>query len=338
MIAEEETTLQAVSTAPPSQLQIRVHAYHLRTLVDSIHGATVTHLPAAQLEAAWDSLHLSPGVKSSLLSYTAVRRKLNNSAACSGLILLHGPPGSGKTTAARALAQRGAVRNGGHAVLVHVHAELLLSKFFAESAQNVGALFDTLIKMATQRWNMFVLLDEVESIGLARSSSLGGAEPGDAIRVVNALLQGVDKMGQFGNVVMIATSNLAFGLEQALLDRADMSFLLADPQGTARVAVVLSAIEELVRCGIVRGADGAGRAKAHDAVACALEKSRGLSGRRLRKMAVAALVEVFQRPGMSAEEDAISFATAVDGVIRAVQRDADEVTAAAAAARRAVEQ
>lgn len=53
------------------------------------------------------------------------------------------------------------------------------------------------------------LADEVESLTTARSSSLSGSEPGDAVRVVNALLTQLDKLKQKSNVLVMTTSNLS---------------------------------------------------------------------------------------------------------------------------------
>ena len=55
---------------------------------------------------------------------------------------------------------------------------------------------------------MVWLLQQVESLSAARKSSMGGSEPSDAIRVVNALLTQIDKLSRFPNVLVLTTSNI----------------------------------------------------------------------------------------------------------------------------------
>lgn len=81
---------------------------------------------------------------------------------------------------------------------------------------------------------VFLLLGEVETIGMARPGTLSESEPGDAVRVVNALLQGIDRMGPLQNVVMTATTNLLNALDSAFRDRADMLLKLDEPRGETR--------------------------------------------------------------------------------------------------------
>jgi SpoVK/Ycf46/Vps4 family AAA+-type ATPase len=53
-----------------------------------------------------------------------------------------------------------------------------------------------------------VLIDEVESIASARTSSLRSNEPGDAIRVVNSVLTSLDSLRRKPNVLVLCTSNM----------------------------------------------------------------------------------------------------------------------------------
>jgi len=54
-----------------------------------------------------------------------------------------------------------------------------------------------------------ILIDEVESLTTARSASMSSAEPGDALRVVNALLTQLDKLKHRKNCLVMTTSNIS---------------------------------------------------------------------------------------------------------------------------------
>ena len=67
-----------------------------------------------------------------------------------------------------------------------------------------------------------VLIDEVESLTAARSGAASGAEPSDAIRVVNAVLTQIDQLRQRDNVLILTTSNSSEAIDLAFVDRADI--------------------------------------------------------------------------------------------------------------------
>ncbi len=65
-----------------------------------------------------------------------------------------------------------------------------------------------------------VLIDEVESLTASRSSAFRGAEPSDAIRVVNALLTQLDQIRRHHNVLILTTSNITGAIDVAFIDRS----------------------------------------------------------------------------------------------------------------------
>eukprot|EP00178_Gracilaria_changii_P006654 TRINITY_DN215_c0_g5_i1.p5 TRINITY_DN215_c0_g5~~TRINITY_DN215_c0_g5_i1.p5 ORF type:complete len:407 (-),score=54.03 TRINITY_DN215_c0_g5_i1:11706-12926(-) len=299
-------------------LKIHTHAYYLRSRSLRWAGATVTYLPCLHLEGSWEALCLPVGLKSKLMSYVRVRSILGANVGCSGLVLLYGPPGTGKTSLAHALAHESAVRGGGKVALVHVHTELLLSKYFAESSRNLAEMFDQVLRLARDISLVFVVIDELESIALTRSNHASGSEPGDAVRVVNSLLQCMDRITACGNIIVIGTTNLRDRLDEALVDRCDLLVKLDEPQGVARAALVVSAVDELVRLGLVRDGSFEAREKGLQALAEAVQRCSLLSGRRLRKVAVAALTET----GISLGEDGggtLSFERVIAGAVRALE-------------------
>lgn len=76
-------------------------------------------------------------------------------------------------------------------------------------------LFNHITEIAEDEDCMVVLLiDEVESIVSARSSSSTSGEPGDAIRVVNAVLTSLDALKRKANVLVLCTSNMIKALDE----------------------------------------------------------------------------------------------------------------------------
>lgn len=117
----------------------------------------------------------------------------------------------------RGLAQKLAIRLGKHypqSKLFEINAHSLGSKFFGESGKLVGKLFENIALSLEEEEDTFVcvFVDEIETIAARRERALNGNEPFDAIRAVNALLTGLDKLRSYPNVVTICTSNLVTAL------------------------------------------------------------------------------------------------------------------------------
>lgn len=102
-------------------------------------------------------------------------------------MLLHGPPGTGKSTLAKALAQKLTIRLGKYFTqgkLVEINAQAVLSKWFGESSKLVGKMFDAVLALAEEETTLVCLvIDEVETLTSSREKASSGNECGDAVRV-----------------------------------------------------------------------------------------------------------------------------------------------------------
>lgn len=136
------------------------------------------------------------------------------------IILLHGPPGTGKTSLCRALAQKLAIRLSDRystGKLIEINSHSIMSKWFSESGKLVQRLFTNVLELVEdESCFVVVLIDEVESLTSARAGAMSGKEPSDAVRVVNALLTQLDKLKNKKNVLVLTTSNLSQAIGTAV--------------------------------------------------------------------------------------------------------------------------
>jgi len=176
-----------------------------------------------------------------------------NIVGCNRVVLLHGPPGTGKTSLCKALAHKLSIRLGDRYTsgqLIEINSHSLFSKWFSESGKLVQKMF-TEIKRLMENPNSLVcvLIDEVESLTAARKAS--GSEPSDAIRVVNALLTQLDSIKTAPNVLILTTSNITGAIDVAFVDRADIKQYIGPPSQGATYQILYSCVLELVRTGVV---------------------------------------------------------------------------------------
>lgn len=285
-----------------------VHVYEvnhddagLEEIEDGMAAASHWVLPSAQLEGLWESLVYETPVKAELLSYSSTallfadREVDPNVISWNKVVLLHGPPGTGKTSLCKALAQKLSIRLNSrftYGQLIEINSHSLFSKWFSESGKLVMRMFQKIQSLIYDGDTLvFVLIDEVESLAHNRTAAISGNEPSDAIRVVNALLTQIDIMKRYPNVFILTTSNISGVIDLAFVDRADFKYYLGFPSKTCISNIFLSCLEELRRVSILSedvsflGKNSDEKGNELQAVFRNLcSRAFGLSGRRLRKL------------------------------------------------------
>ena len=220
-------------------------------------------IPHAALHTSWDNLILPDPIKSNLLGYTQSALLFSQAQVSphiiswNRLILLHGPPGTGKTSLCRALAHKLAIRTqhifnqGGF--LLEIKSHSLFSKWFSESGKLISKLFARIREMVQDEPDSLfcVLVDEVESLAASRTNGNGSGEPSDAVRAVNSLLTSIDSLKAFRNVIVLTTTNITSSVDSAFVDRVDLKQYIGLPCVEARYEILRTCVEELVRVGII---------------------------------------------------------------------------------------
>ena len=144
-------------------------------------------------------------------------------------VLLHGPPGTGKTILAKAVAQ------STDATFLRVVGSEFVQKYIGEGARLVRELFE----LAKSKSPAIIFIDELDAIGARR---MDGATSGDR-EVQRTLMQILAEMDGFdvrGEVKLIAATNRLDMLDPALLrpGRFDRIIEIPMPNREAREAIL----------------------------------------------------------------------------------------------------
>ncbi|MDK3255427.1 AAA family ATPase [Blastococcus capsensis] len=251
-------------------------------------------LPADHHEGPWDSIITPPGLKERLLGtgllilrHGRALGQLNG--APHGLILLSGPPGTGKTTLCQGLAQKVALALAprGATTFVEIDPHAFPSDMLGEGPRAVGRLFsDTLPELAARRPHTIVLVDEIEALAVRRSTASFETNPVDVHRATDALLSGLDLLRRScPQVLVLGTTNFAAAVDEAFLDRADLVLRLGLPDRPTVERILREALAEAAT--VFPGLLGVASDEA--LISELADRCTGLDGRRVRKLVLSAM-------------------------------------------------
>jgi len=143
-------------------------------------------------------------------------------------VLLHGPPGCGKTLIARAVA------NETNAYFTHVNGPEIIDKWYGASEAHLRSLFEE----AGRHAPAIIFIDEIDAIAPKREE-MGGDRQVER-RVVAQLLALMDGLESRGNVIVIAATNIPNTLDPALRrpGRFDREIAISVPDKVGRLEIL----------------------------------------------------------------------------------------------------
>lgn len=268
----------------------RIFSYKLSTQTQIRKGFIEYILPNVKFINTWANIIYNEQKKHKLLDlllkfcFIGKYGDLLDAFAINKMILLHGPPGTGKSTLSRALAQKLAIRSGIKFTLKEIKCSQIFSKFYGESLHILTEIFDTADS------NTIFIIDEIESLLVKRSIIIGKNEPCDSLRLVNTFLTIIDQC----NSIFIFTSNFIDHLDQAFVDRCDLITEMSHPSPEIIYKIMVDTFIKIGDAGLIQLSNfmtydqiykfqGTGDLNSYELFSIA-QKCKSISGRKIKKI------------------------------------------------------
>jgi pachytene checkpoint protein 2 len=261
-------------------------------------------LPSPKFTEHWERTILPKCLKEQLKAHVLLELTLRSKISCTaavplhGIILLIGPPGTGKTSIAKGVASAAAILlKGAMVTFVQVDPHSLTSSSLGKSQRELSRFLEEEITELAIQGPLIVLLDEVETLVADRSKMSLEANPIDVHRATDAMLAGLDNLAaKFPQLLFIATSNFEGAIDPAFISRADLVLQIENPTLEACEAILSDTLNELGKQW-----PEIKKIPHHAEYQGVVQSVLGLDGRQIRKCVISACtqdINVVLNPGL----------------------------------------
>ncbi|MEM2969821.1 MAG: AAA family ATPase [Candidatus Bathyarchaeia archaeon] len=125
-------------------------------------------------------------------------------------IILHGPPGCGKTSLTMNIAKQEGVQ------IIEVVISEISNMWAGESEKRLTQLFETAKEMARNGKIVIIFIDELDALGINRSVTVEPGESSWSRDLRNTLRRVLDEVANIPNIIVVGATNYLWSVDSAL--------------------------------------------------------------------------------------------------------------------------